>query len=135
MRTAIALAVIAAVAGCSRTVNTTKGISAICPVHHVRMEKREVAVMLGYPGPQREILANAMLAGSIRAFSREEAALFPYSKDYYFGGDDIIDENPPKRAILYVCPECVKAFAEWKLKKGANQPPASPPVRPDGEPR
>lgn len=56
------------------------------------------------------------LAGSLEAFRKEEKTLFPFSKTEFYAGDEI-DERTPKKALIYVCPECAKAFAAWKAKK------------------
>lgn len=107
-------------AGCAqkdpRLADLTKGISSVCPVHQVQMETRGVTVTVGAPGPVREAAEMSKLAGSLEAFRKEEKALFPFSRTEFYGGDEI-DERIPQKALIYVCPECTKAFAAWKSKK------------------
>ena len=80
------------------------------------MKKRKVTATLGVPGPVREAAEMSKLAGSFEAFQKEEKTLFPFSKTEVYGGDEI-DERTPKEAVIYVCPECTKAFTAWKSMK------------------
>ena len=120
--TAVILSLGLLASGCAKTspvMDTSAGISSVCPVHHVQMERREVVVSTGVPGPFRRLAEMAKLAGSSEAFRKEEKERFPFSKAELWAGDEI-DSSTPRTGFVYLCSDCVNAFAIWRAQKAAN---------------
>jgi hypothetical protein len=85
----------------------------VCPVHHIRMERKMVWVTYGLIAP---------IGGPpyIAAMNRD----FPYGSAYALGG---CDPRPgPRKGPVYVCSQCKKARYDWAVKHPKN--PESPDV-------
>jgi hypothetical protein len=78
-----------------------------CPVHRVTMHLGKVRLSYGLPVPDAE--------GT--GYERERRALFPYAGDPVSAGC-----IPGKReqAVVWICPECQKAAAQWRARAKAH---------------
>jgi hypothetical protein len=73
---------------------------AVCEVHARRMERKEVPIVLGLPGK---------LPGEPSA---EEEKAFPKWRESFAGG--CIGIPGKNKELVFVCPDCKAAHAEWK---------------------
>lgn len=74
--------------------------SDICPLHGIQMQKKTVRVIRGFP---KEKIADE---------SHAATRWFPYGLDYVQGAL-VKQSDDPKKAIVYVCPDCVIARNKW----------------------
>ena len=77
----------------------------VCEIHHIPMEKKVVQVSYGYPMRDDKYVA-AMARG------------FPNAEEDVNGGCDPSDG--PRKASVFVCPECTRAQLQWALKHPKN---------------
>ena len=99
--------------GCTRVLDRTKGISNICPVHHVAMEVRSRPIIYGLTlgsGPSTEIQAIGM------EFQQVQPRLFPFALQDSSAGGCVVKKEKIER--FYVCAECVAAESQWLKQKG-----------------
>jgi recombinational DNA repair protein (RecF pathway) len=76
----------------------------LCHVHHVPMQKKIVQVSYGFP---------AWSDAYVRASAR-----FPHADKEVNGG---CDPSPgPRKATVYVCPECKRAQLKWARAHPSN---------------
>ena len=76
----------------------------ICTVHHIQMERHEVAVSYGLP----------MYDDAWVKASRQ----FPFAKAHVSGGCEV--PVRPERASVYVCPRCRVLQRQWALRHPEN---------------
>jgi hypothetical protein len=77
----------------------------VCPVHHIHMERKMVWVSYGYIVPD-----DSYVAAMNRAF--------PYGDEFASGGCD--PSAGPRKAPVYVCPECKRARYKWAQRHPKN---------------
>ena len=84
------------------TVDDTVGETSVCQVHHIQMVRTTVPIEYGLPvwTPQ----AQARYAASTNAFPRAETFIL---------GGCIVEPNFPRKAVIYMCTECLKAAQTW----------------------
>jgi hypothetical protein len=88
--------------GCFRTVDSTIGRDFTCEIHHIRMARTKVPVEFG-------LIAEG---GGRPGYYDAAARLFPHARSYYLGGC-VMSPELPRRAFIYVCPECRIAKENW----------------------
>jgi hypothetical protein len=81
----------------------TTGESAICEIHHTQMERAVVPIAYGLM-PLPDARMQARYAASTNSF--------PHAETYALGGC-VVSDNSPIKAVIYRCPQCKKAAAEW----------------------
>jgi hypothetical protein len=84
----------------------TKGVSAICPLHHKRMTKTPAVVMYGWL-PSQDRLA------SLAEYNAAKASRFPFGETVYVTSkpNDVIGID---HVLLYVCDECLRVGDAWR---------------------
>src|SRR4051812_19173433 len=114
MKLAILLICAPVLWGCAKTRDSTQGVSKICPVHHIAMEKRS-ATIVDHGDIRADLIKDALLAQ--RAGIKDVyATLFPFVETR---AHTHRDAPPPSIVLIYVCPECVRARDSWRNgKKG-----------------
>jgi len=104
--------------GCAKTRDATKGISNVCPVHKIPMDKRQATIV--DHGDIRSDLVRDALQGQRAGLTDVHATLFPFAESRAHTHR----ESPaPDIVLIYVCRECVVARERWRTKKTANKTP------------
>ena len=124
MNRCVILLAACALAGCAKVFDETRGISNVCPVHHVMMDRKKVPVVDGRIFV-RETLVGTRLAGSVSAYSQLKKEQFPFADSKVGISDE--ERDAPAEAWLYVCRSCVAARAKWVSAKMANKAPEPTP--------
>ena len=83
----------------------TKGTSSICEVHQLSMTRTSVPIIYG--------LTTWTYDGKVRNEASKGA--FPHA-DKSVSGGCVSNLTSPRRAIIYVCPDCKRAADEWQRK-------------------
>jgi hypothetical protein len=91
-------AILARIQKLTQSADKTRGVSPICPVHKVKMEKARVGIRYG------------MLRWDPAAEVRPK--LFPFARDFIPGGCVITDDSPG-HGTAYRCKWCVEAEKRW----------------------
>ncbi|MBI2440383.1 MAG: hypothetical protein HYV35_03325 [Lentisphaerae bacterium] len=76
----------------------------VCEIHKTKMEHKKVRILYGLilPGPD-EPTGDA------------EQQLFPHRREHSLGGC-VVSSDSPKTEMIYICTECKKAYARWKVE-------------------
>jgi hypothetical protein len=85
--------------------NYTLGVSNVCEIHHVEMMKTNVPIQYG-------LIGYSDWALMLQAASTNS---FPHARGDVPGGC-IVGHNSPRQALIYVCPQCLKAQEQWISK-------------------
>jgi hypothetical protein len=97
-------AIVARVEGC--TTSDLRHGASICAVHHVNMETRTIPIAYGLPSD-----------GPPEGYFQAGQHSFPNADQRIMGGCMVHDQ---KTALVWFCPECARAKADWLREHGAD---------------
>jgi hypothetical protein len=101
-----------ALTACEAYDDETAGVIDICPIHHVRMARGKVAGEIAPPPDPRSPIPTGF-----ETYEKLKETTFPFDGSYRPAGDVL----PTRPALIYVCPECVRAAKEYWKAVGSNQ--------------
>jgi hypothetical protein len=91
------------------TADYTVGVSTICEIHHIQMQRTTVPIAYGLLSVDAQ--AEAKYAVSTNSF--------PHAETFAFGGC-VVSDHSPKNAVIFICPECKKTAARWDSVYGKH---------------